>query len=139
MSVRLEIVSAESELFSGEVEWVFASGDLGELGIGGGHTPLITSLKPGAIRATQKDGEESLFYVSGGVLEVQPDSVYVLADTAVRAADIDEAAALEAKQHAEQALSEQQAELDYSAALTELAQAAAQIRLLKAIRKQRGN
>lgn len=133
-TMQLDIVSAEAELFSGQVQWVFASGEMGELGISAGHTPLLSPIKPGAIRAVLDDGSEELFYVSGGVLEVQPDQVHVLADTAQRAKDLDEAAALEAQQAARQKLSDQKAELDYSAALSELAAAAAQIRLIQAIR-----
>ncbi|MDA8561751.1 F0F1 ATP synthase subunit epsilon, partial [Gammaproteobacteria bacterium] len=127
-ALRLDIVSAEKEIFSGEVTMVFASGYLGDLGIAPGHTPLITSLKPGDIRATFNDNEEEVFYVRGGMLEVQPNIVTVLADTVVRARDIDEAQALEAKEKAEKALSEKGSEVDFAKASSELAEAIAQIR-----------
>src|SRR5438445_7658517 len=111
-TLRLDIVSAEQAIFSGEVTMVFATGELGELGIAPGHTPLVTFLKPGEIRATLPNQEEEIFYVKGGMLEVQPYVVTVLADTIVRAKDIDEAAALEAKARAEHMLTDKISEVD---------------------------
>lgn len=135
-TLRLDIVSAEKAIFSGEVTMVFATGDLGELGIAPGHTPLVTSLRPGNIRAVLVDQEEEVFYVKGGMLEVQPYIVTVLADTIVRAKDIDEAAALEAKAKAEQVLSEKGTEIDFARASSELAEAIAQIRAVQKLKKQ---
>src|SRR4029079_5099799 len=135
-TLRLDIVSAEKAIFSGEVSMVFATGDLGELGIAPGHTPLVTSLKPGNIRALLPNQEEEVFYVKGGMLEVQPYIVTVLADTIVRAKDIDEAAALEAKAKAESALSEKGTEVDFARASSELAEAIAQIRAVQKLKKQ---
>lgn len=134
MSIHLDIVSAENEIFSGLVEMVVASGYLGELGIARGHAPLLTQIKPGEIRVTLQGGKEELFYVSGGVLEVQPHCITVLADTAIRAENLNEAAALEAEKKAKEALANKHADFDYSAAASELARAAAQIRLLKKIK-----
>lgn len=135
-TLRLDIVSAEKAIFSGEVSMIFATGDLGELGIAPGHTPLVTSLKPGNIRALLPNQEEEVFYVKGGMLEVQPYIVTVLADTIVRAKDIDEAAALEAKAKAEQALSEKISEVDFAKASAELAEAVAQIRAVQKLKKR---
>lgn len=135
-TLRLDIVSAEKAIFSGEVAMVFATGDMGELGIAPGHTPLITSLKAGNIRAILANEEEEVFYVKGGMLEVQPFIVTVLADTIVRAKDIDEAAALEAKAKAEQVLSEKGTEVDFAKASSELAEAIAQIRAVQKLKKQ---
>ena len=134
--MQLEIVSAEAAIFSGAVEMLIVAGELGELGIYPGHTALLTALKPGQIRAIVSDGKEEIFYVSGGILEVQPEVVTILADTALRALDLDEAAALAAKEEAERKLSEQKAGLEYSRAMTELAEAAAQLRAIEMIRKQ---
>src|SRR5579871_1871845 len=111
MTMHLDIVSAEASIFSGRAEMVIASGAMGELGVLPGHTPLLTSLKPGVIRAILQGGKEEVFYVKGGILEVQPKIVTVLADTALRAVDLDEAAALEAKQRAEKRLSTKLADL----------------------------
>ncbi|OUS41139.1 F0F1 ATP synthase subunit epsilon, partial [Oleispira antarctica] len=127
MTVHCDIVSAEENLFSGLVEMVVAAGEMGDLGIIRGHAPLLTALKPGPIRVIKQGGEEEVIYVSGGYLEVQPNSISVLADTAVRAGDLDEAAALEAQKHAQQALENQSADFDYSRAMTQLAEAAAQL------------
>ncbi len=138
MTVHCDIVSAEENLFSGLVEMVVAAGEMGELGIIRGHAPLLTALKPGPIRVIKQGGEEVVIYVSGGYLEVQPDSISVLADTALRAADLDEAAALEAQKHAQQALENQSADFDYSRAMTQLAEATAQLRTIQKIRKQLG-
>jgi F-type H+-transporting ATPase subunit epsilon len=135
-TLRLDIVSAEKAIFSGEVEMVYATGILGELGIAPGHAPLITSLKPGNIRAQLSKDSEEVFYISGGMLEVQPFVVTVLADTAARAADIDEAAAIAAKEKAEQAIANKSAEIDFARANIELAEAIAQIRAIQALRKK---
>ncbi len=137
-SVHCDIVSAEEEIFSGLVEMVVATGTEGDLGVSPSHTPLITGLNPGPIRLIKQGGEEDIYYLSGGFLEVQPNQIKVLADTALRAADMNEAAAEEAKKQAEQALANQQGEFDYSRAATQLAEAVAQLRTLQAIRKKLG-
>ncbi len=138
MTVHCDIVSAEKAIFSGLVEMVVAHGALGDLGIAPGHAPLLTELKPGPVRVTTQTGEEQIFYVSGGFLEVQPSTVTVLADTAVRADDMDEAAAIEAQKAAEAALANQQGEFDYGRAAALLAEAAAQVRTIQALRKKMG-
>jgi len=135
-NMRLEIVSAEQAIFSGEVEMIFATGEGGELGIAPGHAPLITSLKPGNIRAMLSNKEEEVFYVNGGMLEVQPYVVTVLADTVVRAYDIDEAAAILAKEYAEKILSEKVSEVDFAKASAELAEAIAQIQAVQKLKKR---
>ncbi|MES2217598.1 MAG: F0F1 ATP synthase subunit epsilon [Pseudomonadota bacterium] len=135
-TLRLDIVSAERAIFSGEVEMVFATGLLGELGIAPGHAPLLTELKPGNIRAQLSKDAEEIFYISGGMLEVQPFVVTVLADTAARAADIDEAAAIAAKEKAEQAIANKSTEIDFARANIELAEAIAQIRAIQALKKR---
>ncbi|MDN5939880.1 MAG: F0F1 ATP synthase subunit epsilon, partial [Salinisphaera sp.] len=117
-TIHCDIVSAEAEIFRGEVTMVIASGEVGELGIAPNHAPLITRLKPGEVRLHLENGEEQFFYVSGGILEVQPQVVTVLADTALRAADIDENAALAAKQHAEQSLGDPSDKIEVAAAQT---------------------
>jgi len=134
MSIHLNIVSAEGQIFSGLAEMVVATGILGELGIAPGHAPLLTQLKPGEVRVTHQGGQEEIFYISGGMLEVQPHCVTVLADTAIRAENLDEAAALAAKQKAEEALKNRETDFDYSKAAGELARAVAQIRLLKKVK-----
>ena len=136
--IQLDIVSAERALYSGKVKAVFVSGTHGELGIYPGHTPLLTTLRPGEVRSLLENDHQDLFYISGGLLEVQPDVITVLADTAIRAADIDEAAALEAQRRAEALLSERKGDFDYAVAATELAQAIAQLRALRKVRKQSG-
>ena len=138
ITVHCDIVSAEAEIFSGLVEMVIAHGHLGDLGIAPGHAPLITDLKPGPIRLVKQGGEEEVYYISGGFLEVQPNMVKVLADTVLRAGDLDEAAAQESLKAAEKALHEKGAEFDYSAASARLAEAAAQLRTLQQIRKKFG-
>ncbi len=138
MTVHCDIVSAEQEIFSGLVEMVIAAGIEGDLGVAYGHAPLLSGLQPGPIRVIKQNGEEEVFYVSGGYIEVQPYLVSVLADTALRAGDMDEAAALETKREAEQALSNQNSELDYSRASAQLAEAAARLRTIQAIRKNKG-
>jgi F-type H+-transporting ATPase subunit epsilon len=140
MTVHCDIVSAEGEIFSGQVEMVIAHGALGDLGIALGHAPLITSLKPGPIRLIKQEGaEEEVFYISGGFLEVQPNMVKVLADTVQRAADLDEAASQLAVQEAQKALNEQGADFDYGAAAARLAEATAQLRTVQQIRKKYGH
>ncbi len=138
ITVHCDIVSAEAEIFSGLVEMVVAHGSLGDLGIALGHAPLITDLKPGPIRVIKQGGEVEVFYISGGFLEVQPNMVKVLADTVLRAADLDEVAAQQALKAAEKALHERGADFDYTAASARLAEAAAQLRTLQQIRKKFG-
>ena len=135
MTIHVDIVSAEKEIFSGAAEAVFASAMMGELGIYPRHTPLLTQLKPGEVRILV-DGEEQQFYVSGGMLEVQPKIITILADSAIRADDIDEAAAIEAKENAERAIQDGEAKKDIAEAQIELAQAAAQLRSLQRARKK---
>lgn len=136
MTVHCDIVSAEEAIFSGLVELVVAAGTEGDLGITYGHAPLLSGLKPGPVRIVKQDGVEEVFYVSGGYVEVQPYHVTVLADAALRADDLDEAAALEAQKAAEQHLKNQSGEIDFSRAAIELAEASAQLRTLQAIRKK---
>lgn len=138
MTVHCDIVSAEQSLFSGLVELLVATGSQGELGITFGHAPLLTDLKPGPVRVVKQEGEEEIYYLSGGFLEVQPNSISILADTAFRADDLDEAAALEAKQQAEHDISNQSGEFDYSRAASQLAAAAAQLRTIEQLRKKMG-
>jgi F-type H+-transporting ATPase subunit epsilon len=138
MSVHLDIVSPEKAIFSGLVEMVVANGVMGELGIFPGHTPLLTSLKPGVIRMVLQGGHEEVIYVSGGILEVQPTLITVLANTAERAVDLDEVKAVAAKELAEKILQDKTAEFEYSQALTQLAEAAAQLRAIRRIKKQAG-
>ncbi len=137
MTIHCDIVSAEEEIFSGRVTMVSATGTIGELGIMPGHAPLLTGIRPGPVRLTMDGGEEEVFFASGGYLEVQPGVVTVLADTALRAEDIDEAAALEAQQDAERMLSEQTAEIEFSAAAAALAEAMARQRTLAELKKRR--
>jgi len=138
MTIHCDIVSAEEEIFSGLVEMLVASGDVGELGVSYGHAPLLTSLVPGPVRVITQGGDEEIFYVSGGFLEVQPGVVSILADTALRADDMDEAAAEEARKEAEQALANQSSEFDYGRASARLAEAAAQLATLRKIRQRSG-
>ena len=137
-TLQLDIVSAEREIFSGSVNMLVATGELGELGIVPGHAPLLTLLKPGEVRLTLPNGKEELYYVSGGMLEVQPHHVTVLADDVERADHLDEAKAMAAKTHAQELMATKQSDIDYSLASAELARAMAQIRLLQKIRKQIG-
>ncbi len=135
---KVDIVSAEKEIFSGDAEMIVASAELGEVGIAPGHTPFITRIKPGEIRVKSAGDEEDLaIYVSGGILEVQPYVVTVLSDTALRAEDIDEAAAEAAKKEAEEALAAggKAGEVDYAAVQQQLAEASAQLQLIKKLRK----
>ncbi|MEM8563158.1 MAG: F0F1 ATP synthase subunit epsilon [Pseudomonadota bacterium] len=138
MTIHCDIVSAEEEIFSGLVEMLVATGDIGELGVTYGHAPLLTALKPGPIRVVTQNGEEHLYYVSGGFLEVQPGIVSVLADTALRAADVDEAAMEEARKEAEHALANQTGDFDYGRASSQLAEAAAQLATLRKMRNRAG-
>lgn len=135
MTVHCDIVSAEEEIFSGLVELVVATGSMGELGINYGHAPLLTELKPGPVRVIKQGGEEEIYYLSGGYLEVQPYQIKVLADTAIRADDLDEAAALETRKQAEHAAANKSGEMDYTRALSE---AAAQLRTIQEIRRKAG-
>jgi len=134
-TIKVDIVSAEEEIFSGAAHMVFAPAVMGEVGIAPGHTPLISPLKPGEVRLDMGDGKEEFFFISGGILEVQPHIVTVLSDTAIRAHDLNEAAALEAKKRAELALADQQSDLDVAKARAEIAAAAAQIAAIKKWRK----
>ena len=134
-TIRCDIVSAEQEIFHGVVEMVIATGEMGELGIAPRHAPLITRLKPGQVRVILPGGEEQFFYVSGGILEVQPQVVSILTDTAVRAADLDEAAAKKAKEEAERALANRSEAMDIAEAQTKLAEAMAQLQALERLRK----
>ena len=138
MTVHCDIVSAEQSLFSGLVELVVATGSQGELGIAFGHAPLLTDLKPGPVRVINQEGEEEIYYLSGGFLEVQPNNISILADTALRADDLDEAAALEAKKQAEHEMTNQSGEFDYSRAVSQFAAAAAQLRTIEQLRKKMG-
>lgn len=137
-SFKCEIVSAEEGVFSGQVEQLVASGIMGDLGILPGHAPLLTELQPGPIRVIHDGGQEENYYVSGGFLEVQPDVVTILADSAARAKDLDEAAAEEARKHALKAFNDKSAELDYTRAAAELAEAVAQLRTIQQLRKKAG-
>ena len=135
-TMQVEVVSAENEIFSGQAAMLIATAINGEVGIYPNHTPLLTNLKPGDVRVQTADGEEQVIYVSGGILEVTPKKVTVLSDTAIRADDLDEAAALEAQRKAEQALKDSKADIDYARAKAELAQAAAQLQALKKVVKK---
>lgn len=134
MTIHVDIVSAEQSIYSGTAEVVIASAEQGEIGVYPRHAPLLTRLKAGEVRLL-KGGQEEQFYVSGGMLEIQPDVVTVLADTALRAADVDEAAALQAKEAAEQALKDQTSKMDYAEAAAQLAEAVAQLRSIQRMRK----
>jgi F-type H+-transporting ATPase subunit epsilon len=133
---HVDVVSAEAAIFSGEAVEMIAPGEIGELGILARHAPLMTRVRPGTLRVKGRDGKEELIYVSGGIMEVQPGSVTVLADTSVRAADLDEARAVEAKRAAEERLASNVSELERARALAELAQAAAQISAIQKLRKR---
>jgi F-type H+-transporting ATPase subunit epsilon len=134
-TIRCDIVSAEEEIFHGEANMVVATGEEGELGIAPRHAALITRLKPGQVRLHLPNGEEQFFYVSGGILEVQPNVVTVLADTALRAKDLDEAAARRAKEEAERALANRTDALEVAQAQAQLAQALAQLQALERLRR----
>ena len=136
MEIHVDIVSAEHAIFSGPATMVFVPGKMGELGIAPRHSPLVTILVPGEVRVRTQNGEELDFYISGGILEVQPHVVTVLSDTAIRAADLDEAAAIAAKERAEKLLSDKQVDIDYARVQAELSEAMAQIRAIENIRKK---
>jgi F-type H+-transporting ATPase subunit epsilon len=138
MTMHVDIVSAEEEIYSGTAEFVVARASEGEVGILPRHVPMLVQLQPGEVQVRVQGGEEQFYYVSGGMMEVQPHVVTVLADTAVRAKDIDEASAAEAKRRAEEALRERSAEIDYAHAQAELAEAAAQLRTIEKLRKRYG-
>lgn len=135
-TIEVDIVSAEGELHKGQATLLIASAIEGEIGIAANHTPLLTKLKAGEVRVQTADGEEETFFVSGGIMEVQPKLVTILADTGIRAADIDEAAALQAKQRAEEALANNTSEMEVGAAQAELAIAMAQLQSLSKLRKK---
>jgi F-type H+-transporting ATPase subunit epsilon len=135
-TTRCDIVSAQEEIFSGDAAMIFATGLVGELGISPRHAPLITRLKPGPVRVQKPDGEEAFFFVGGGILEVQPHVVTVLADTAVRADDLDEAAASRAKEEAERELQDRTGEMEIAEAQAKLAEAIAQLQALEQLRKK---
>jgi F-type H+-transporting ATPase subunit epsilon len=137
-TIHIDIVSAEREIYSGDVEMVFAPASMGEIGIAPGHTPLITQLAPGEVRVKLADGSEEGFYVSGGMLEIQPKIVTVLSDTAVRAEDLDEAAVMKAKEEADRQLQDRSAEVDYATALAQTAAVAAQLQAIQRLRKRSG-
>ena len=138
ITTHLDIVSAERQIFSGLVEMVVATGELGEIGIVPGHAPLLTILKPGEVRVTLPGGEQEIYYVQGGMLEVQPYIVSVLADTAIRADDLDEAAAISAKEQAEKVLAGKMSAIDLAKATAELAEITAQIRAIQHLKKKAG-
>ena len=135
-TIRCEIVSAEAEIFHGNATLVVATGDEGELGIAPRHAPLITRLRPGQVRVIGENGDEQFFYVSGGIIEVQPQVVTVLADTAIRAKDLDESAANQAKEKAERLLANRTDAVEVAQAQVELAQAIAQLQAIERLRKQ---
>ncbi|MBT3206576.1 MAG: F0F1 ATP synthase subunit epsilon [Gammaproteobacteria bacterium] len=137
MTIHVDIVSAEEQIFSGLAEMVYAPAIMGEVGIAPRHTPLISPLKPGEVRLDLGDGKEEFFFISGGVLEVQPHVVTILSDTAIRAHDLDEAAAIEAKKRAEEALSDQKSDIDVAKARAEIASAAAQIAAIQKLKINR--
>jgi len=137
-TIHIDIVSAEGEIFSGAAKMVFAPGTEGDLGITPRHSPLLSLLKAGEVRVQTIDNVEHVFYVGGGVIEIQPQKVTVLADTAARAKDLDEAAALAAKQRAEEALKDRSGRISQAEALAELARAAAQLKVIDRLRKIRG-
>ena len=134
-TIQVDVVSAEEEVFSGLAEFVALPGETGELGILPGHTPLITRIRPGAVRI-QTGADEELGFVAGGILEVQPNHVTILADTAIRGHDLDEARALEAKQRAEEDLKDKASDIDYARAQSELSVAVAQLAALEKLRKK---
>jgi F-type H+-transporting ATPase subunit epsilon len=138
MTVHVDIVSAEKEIFSGIAEMIFAPAELGELGISPRHAPLITKLNPGEVRVKVSDNESYAFFISGGILEVQPHLVTILANTAIRAKDIDEAVVLDSKAKAEEALTDKSGKIDYATAQAQLAQAIMQLRTLDRLRKRGG-
>ncbi len=137
MTMHVNIVSAENEIYSGTVTQVFAPAEMGEVGIMPRHAPMLSTLKAGEVRVVPQDGEEQSFFVSGGILEIQPHIVTILSDTAMRASDIDEAAAQEAKARAEAAMKDKASDMDYAKAKAELLEAVAQIETLRKLRKKK--
>jgi F-type H+-transporting ATPase subunit epsilon len=138
MTMHVDIVSAEAEIYSGPAVMVFAPAVMGEVGVMPRHAPLLTKLKPGEVRVVRPDNEEEFFYVSGGMLEILPQGVTVLSDTALRAADIDEAEASKAKERAEKVLADQKGDVDYARAESELAEAIAKLQAIRNIKKKLG-
>jgi len=134
MTTHVDIVSAEKEIWSGQATMVFAPGEMGELGIAPRHTPLLTRLKAGEVRVENDKGEQESFFISGGILEIQPHVVTILSDTAIRAEDLDEAAAIEAKQRAEEAMQNKNSDMDFAKAQSELIEAAAMVEAIKKIK-----
>ena len=140
LTIHVDVVSAEKSLFSGVAEVVIVPGEMGELGIYPRHAPLLTRIKPGSVRLKiPNQAEEELIYVSGGMLEVQPSVVTILADTAIRGADLDEVRSLEAKRAAEEAMKNRTSDMDYAHAQSELAEAVAQLHAIHQLRKQAGH
>lgn len=139
MTIHVDIVSAEKEIFSGLAEMVFAPAEMGEIGVAPRHAPLITNMKPGEVRVKVNENESHPFYISGGIIEVQPHLVTILADTAIRAKDIDEAAALDAKQKAEEAMQDKSGRIDYATAQAQLLEAVMQLKTLDRLRKRGGS
>lgn len=135
-TIHVDVVSAEAQIFSGEATFVALPGEAGELGIYPKHTPLITRIRPGAVRIEKLDGSEEFVFVAGGILEVQPNGVTVLADTAIRGGDLDEAKALAAKQQAEELMQSQDTKIDYAQAQAELASAIAQLAAIQRLRSR---
>ena len=139
MTMHLDIASTEARIFSGRVESLVATGTMGDMGILPGHAPLLTALIPGPVRLVTQEGEEQIFYVSGGYLEIQPGVVNILADTAIRADDLDEVHAEAAKRDAEEAVLNREAGFEYSRAATQLAEATARLRTIAQLRKKLGH
>lgn len=137
MLIHVDIVSAEQEIYTGPASMVFAPGELGELGIAPRHAPLLTRLKPGEVRIRNEENIDESYFISGGMIEIQPHLVTILADTAVRAEDLDEAAAIEARQRAEESMADQKSEMDYARAQAELAELAAMVETIKKIKNRR--
>lgn len=135
-SIHIEIVSTEKEIFSGEATMLFAPAEMGEVGIAPGHTPMVTRLGPGEVRVQSTSGEEQNYYISGGILEVQPKVVTILSDTAQRAADLDEAAIKKARKEAERAFHDKEAKVDYAKAHAALAETAAQLQAIRRLKKR---
>ncbi|HEV3105586.1 MAG TPA: F0F1 ATP synthase subunit epsilon [Trinickia sp.] len=137
-TIKVDVVSAEEKIFSGQAKFVALPGEAGELGILPGHTPLITRIRPGAVRIEAESGDEEFVFVAGGILEVQPGAVTVLADTAIRGQDLDEAKADQARKRAEEALQNSGSNIEYATAQAELAYATAQLAAIQRLRKLRG-
>lgn len=136
MTIHVDVVSAEQQIYSGLAEFVVVPAEMGDVGIAPRHAPLLTRLRPGEVKIKKSDGSEDFIYVSGGILEVQPHLVTVLSDTAARSRDLDEAAVVEAKRRAESALAQQLDEFEYAKAAAELAEAVAQLRAIERVRRQ---